>query len=61
MEPGVGLTVAATVEATELPTSRGALDGMTPHSVAKDASLSSRSGLSPTVISNVTAVSGPIR
>ncbi len=34
--------------------------GLTPHSAAKDASLCRRSGLSPIVISKVTAVSGPI-
>ncbi len=34
--------------------------GLTPHSAAKDASLPRRSGLSPIVISKVTALSGPM-
>lgn len=34
--------------------------GLTPHKAAKDASVLSRSGLSPMVIRSVTAESGPI-
>lgn len=34
--------------------------GLTPHRAAKDASLPSRSGLSPAVISRAAALSGPI-
>jgi hypothetical protein len=60
MERGIGLTVATTVEATVLPASRGTLDRTDPDKAAKDASLSRRSGLSPTVISKAPAVSGPI-
>ncbi|MFH9969550.1 hypothetical protein ACH4PR_51420 [Streptomyces mirabilis] len=55
VERGIGLTITAAVEATELRST-----GLTPHKAAKDASLSRRSGLSPTVISRATAVSGPI-
>ncbi len=39
VQGGVGLPVAAAVEATVLPSARGTLDGLTPHSAAKDASL----------------------
>ncbi|GGX27884.1 hypothetical protein GCM10010383_68230 [Streptomyces lomondensis] len=38
----------------------GRSTGLTPHSAAKDASLPRHSGLSPIVISKVTAVSGPM-
>ncbi len=60
VQSGVGLPVAAMVKPTRTPMARGVLDGPTPHRVVKDASVLSRSGLSPMVIRRVTALSGSI-
>jgi hypothetical protein len=60
VERGIGLTVTTTVRRRNCRRPEERSTGLTPHKAAKDASLSSRSGLSPTVISRATAVSGPI-
>jgi hypothetical protein len=58
-ERGVGLPVAAAVEAAALVLPEDASMGLTPHSAAKDASLWSRSGLSPAATRRAAVVSGP--
>ena len=60
VEGGVGLPVAAAVEPVSGGLAEEAGIGATPHSLAKAASVRTRSGLSPATMSISAAVSGPI-
>jgi hypothetical protein len=60
VEGRIGLSVAALHEATAAGLVRGGFQGLTPHRAAKDASLRSRSGLSPAAMSRAAALLEPM-